>query len=122
MILALLIPGMMFFILPGIKGNESYGNGKFLGSQWNLLKRIATLPPGQDIICLEQMIEGWYFYTGRTVKTWNVERITKFDNEKAVELVLIGDEALKTAATADTVLVLREKSIANIETSSRGTK
>lgn len=111
-IICLLIPGFFFFLLPGIKGNERYAENKYLTSQWRLLKRIATLPPSQEIICIEKMIEGWYFYTGRVVKTWNVDRVTKFDNTTARALVLSGDEALKTAAKYDTVFVLRQKSLA----------
>lgn len=113
-VMCLLIPGIFFFVLPGVKGNEQYGPNKFLTSHWLLLKRIATLPPGQDIICLEQMIEGWYFYTGRIVKTWNIDRVTRFDNERAGELVLTGDEALKNATNNETILVMREKSLARV--------
>jgi len=112
--ICMLVPVLMFFLLPGLRGNEKIGDNKYLTSQWMLLKRIATLPESQNVICLEQMIEGWYFYTGRTVKTWNVERITKFDNDKANQLVLQGDAALLKEADRDCILVVREKSLERI--------
>lgn len=114
-ILALIVPGLMFFILPGIKGNEPYREGKFLTSQWLLLKRIATLPKDQKLICIDRMIEGWYFYTGRTVRTYNITRVTQFDKDRAAELVLSDDEAFRKALNPDTLLVLPEKSIPRVE-------
>ena len=111
----LLAPGLMFFVLPGLKGNEAYAPNRYLTSHWLLLKRIATLPAGQKIICVDKMIEGWYFYTGRSVITWDVERNTGFDKEAATGLVLNGDEALRKAVDSDTILVLPEKAYARVE-------
>ena len=112
----LLVPGLMFFVLPGLRGNEAYANNRYLTSQWLLLKRIATLPAGQKIICIDKMIEGWYFYTGRNVITWDIERNTGFDKETATALVLNGDEALRAAVDTETMLVLPEKQQARVET------
>ncbi|MDD2998419.1 MAG: glycosyltransferase family 39 protein [Candidatus Riflebacteria bacterium] len=114
-VITLLVPALMFFILPGIRGNEPLREGKYLTSQWLLLKRIATLPPEQKIICIDNMIEGWYFYTGREVTTFNVNRVTQFDIERANTLVLNDNEALRQALDSDTMLVLPNKSIEKIE-------
>jgi len=105
----LLVPGLMFFVLPGLHGNEAYANNRYLTSQWRLLKRVATLPAAQKIICIDKMIEGWYFYTGRDVITWDVERNTGFDKEATAALVLNGDDALRRAVDNDTMLVMPEK-------------
>ncbi len=111
----LLAPGLMFFVLPGLHGNEEYAKNRYLTSQWLLLKRIATLPASQKIICIDKMIEGWYFYTGRDVITWDVERNTGFDKEAAAALVLNGDDALRAAVDNDTMLVLPTKAWTRVE-------
>ncbi len=115
LVLAMIVPGFMFFILHGIKGNEPYREHRYLTSQWLLLKRIATLPQAQKLILLDEMIEGWYFYTGRPVRTFNINRITQFDKERAAELVLNDVEALKSALDSDTLLVMPAKSVARYE-------
>jgi len=61
------------------------------------------------------MIEGWYFYTGRPVRTFNINRITQFDKERAAELVLNDVEALKSALDSDTLLVMPAKSVVHYE-------
>lgn len=111
----LLVPGLMFFVLPGLHGNEAYAKNRYLTSQWLLLRRIATLPANQKIICIDKMIEGWYFYTGRDVITWDVERNTGFDKEAATALVLNGDDALRAAVDSDTMLVLPERARVRVE-------
>ncbi len=115
LVLAMLVPGFMFFILHGIKGNEPYRDNRYLTSQWLLLKRIDTLPQAQKLILLDEMIEGWYFYTGRPVRTFNIARITQFDKERAAELVLSDVEALKSVLDSDTLLVMPAKSVAHYE-------
>jgi len=112
----LLVPGLMFFVLPGLHGNEAYAKNRYLTSQWRLLKRVATLPANQKIICIDKMIEGWYFYTGRDVITWDVERNTGFDKEAATALVLNGDDALRRAVDNDTMLVMPEKHFERVKT------
>jgi hypothetical protein len=106
----------MFFVLPGLRGNEAYAKNRYLTSQWLLLKRVATLPATQRIICIDKMIEGWYFYTGRDVITWDVERNTGFDKGAAAALVLNGDDALRRAVDNDTILVMPEKHLERIKT------
>ncbi len=122
-VIAMLVPGCMFFVLHGIRGNEPYPDQKhperarYLSSQWYLLKRIAkTLPETHKLILVEEMIEGWYFYVGRPVTTFNIPRITKFDNERAAELVLNDVEALKKAIDSDTYLVIPARSVASYGT------
>jgi hypothetical protein len=113
--LAIIVPGMMFFVLHGIRGNEPYRENRWLTSQWMLLKRIATLPESQKLILVDEMIEGWYFYAGRPVRTFNIPRITQFDNQLAGELVLGDLEAFKKAIDSDTLLVIPDKSIKHYE-------
>ncbi|MFZ5949107.1 MAG: hypothetical protein ACOYXC_00260, partial [Candidatus Rifleibacteriota bacterium] len=113
-LLAFTAPSLMFFSMPVIRGNEQLQPGKFMPSQWLLLKRIANLPPDQQIINIEEMIEGWYFYTGRYPITWNVNRVTRFDEEKAQKLVLHGDEQLQQSVTPNSMLVLRQKDLARV--------
>ena len=115
-VLAMTVPGFMFFVLHGIKGNEPYREQHYLSSQWLLLKRIATLPQTQKIILLDKLIEGWYFYVGRPVKTYNVERITRFDNQAAKDLVLENEDAFRKAIDSDTILVLPAASVEHYET------
>jgi len=115
LVLAMLVPGFMFFILHGIKGNEPYREHRYLTSQWMLLKRIGTLPQAQKLILFDEMIEGWYFYTGRPVRTFNIARITQFDKERAAELVLNDIETLKSKLDSDTLLVMPAKSVAHYE-------
>ncbi|HPT47484.1 MAG TPA: hypothetical protein PLM07_16500, partial [Candidatus Rifleibacterium sp.] len=122
-ILAMLVPGFMFFILHGIRGNEPYPDQRhsertrYLPSQWYLLKRIAaTLPQTHKLILVDEMIEGWYFYVGRPVPTFNIQRITRFDNQAAAALVLNDVEALKKAIDSDTYLVLPAKAVASYGT------
>lgn len=107
-------PGFIFFSVPGIKGNEALKPGKYLPSQWLLLKRLGNLPPEQKIINIEEMIEGWYFYTGRNPITWNVSRVTRFDKDKAAQLVLNGPEELNKAVDTNCMLVLRSKDMARV--------
>ncbi len=113
-LLAFTAPSLMFFSMPVIRGNEQLQPGKFLPSQWLLLKRIANLPPEQQIINIEEMIEGWYFYTGRYPITWNVKRVTRFDEKKAQELVLSGNEQLQKSVTPNSMLVLRHNDLARV--------
>ncbi len=115
LVVAMMVPGFMFFILHGIRGNEPYRDNRYLTSQWMLLKRIATLPNAQKLILFDEMIEGWYFYIGRPVRTYNISRITQFDNQRAAELVLQDVDALKKAIDSDTLLVLPAKSVAHYE-------
>lgn len=116
LVLAMIVPGFMFFILHGIRGNEPYRENRYLTSQWLLLKRIATLPQSQKIILFDKLIEGWYFYVGRPVRTFNIPRITRFDNQAAKDLVLESDEALRKAVDSDTILVLPAASLKKYET------
>ena len=111
----LLVPGLMFFMLPGLHGNEAYAKNRYLTSQWRLLKRVATLPAAQKIICIDKMIEGWYFYTGRDVITWDVERNTGFDKKAAAALVLNGDDALRRAVDNETMLVMSQKQFERVK-------
>lgn len=113
--LAMIVPGFMFFILHGIRGNEPYRDNRYLTSQWLLLKRIATLPETQKLILVDEAIEGWYFYVGRPVRTFNIPRITRFNNQRAGELVLGDLEAFKKAIDSDTLLVLPAKSVEHYE-------
>ncbi len=113
-LLCLVAPGLIFFTIPGIRGNEELKPGKFMSSQWLLLKRIANLPPNQQIINIEEMIEGWYFYTGRNPITWNVTRVDRFDAESAQKLSLEGDEALRQAVDPNSMLVIRNKDLAKV--------
>ncbi|MGM0601586.1 MAG: hypothetical protein ACQETH_17370, partial [Candidatus Rifleibacteriota bacterium] len=113
-ILCFVAPGFIFFTIPGLRGNEQIKKNKFLPSQWRLLKRISNLPPEQELINIEKMIEGWYFYTGRNPITWNVKRITRFDKEQAKNLALNGKKELKKAVDTNSMLVLRSKDIAKI--------
>lgn len=113
-LLALLAPSLIFFAISGLKGNEQLQSGKFMPSQWLLLKRLAKLPPEQKIINIEEMIEGWYFYTGRSPVTWNVNRIVRFDENAAAKLVLHGEEDLRRHADINSMLVLRQKDFARV--------
>ena len=112
--LCFVAPGLIFFSIPGIRGNEELKPGKYMTSQWLLLKRIANLPPEQQIINLEEMIEGWYFYTGRNPVTWNVSRVTQFDQEQAKRLVLTGNEELKKNVDGNSMLVVRRKDLGTV--------
>jgi hypothetical protein len=116
-LLCLVAPGLIFFTIPGIRGNEELKPGKYLSSQWLLLKRLANLPPEQQIINIEEMIEGWYFYTGRNPITWNVSRIKKFDPEISQKLALEGDEALSQVVDTNSMLVIRKKDLARVSDS-----
>jgi 4-amino-4-deoxy-L-arabinose transferase len=111
-LLCFVAPGLIFFSIPGIRGNEQLQSGKFLPSQWRLLKRLGNLPPEQKFININQMIEGWYFYTGRVPITYNVSRVTRFDQEKAKKLVLNSPEELNKAIDNNTMLVLKAKHLA----------
>ncbi|GAB4282567.1 MAG: hypothetical protein Kow0029_28170 [Candidatus Rifleibacteriota bacterium] len=113
-LLAFVAPGFIFFSIPGIKGNEELTPGKYLPSEWLLLRRIGNLPPEQKIVNVEEMIEGWYFYTGRNPITWNVNRITRFDSTDAARLVIQGPEQLKNTVDTQTMMVIRKKDLAKV--------
>lgn len=113
-ILCFVAPALIFFSVPGIRGNEELKSGKFMPSQWLLLKRLANLPPEQQVINIEEMIEGWYFYTGRNPITWNVTRVTRFDEKQGEALVLHGNEQLNKTVDSNSMLVLRSKDLARV--------
>lgn len=115
-IIALFSPGLLLFLLPGLNGSEEFQPNKYLPSQAQLLKKISQLPATQKIICIEEMIEGYYFYTGRELITWNVSRVTKFDINKSKALVLQGNDDLIANVDNDTLLLIRKKDIEKVET------
>jgi hypothetical protein len=114
-VLFLFSPGFILFSIPNISGNEELKPGKYLPSQSMALKRLSTLPKEQKIINIEEMIEGYYFYTGKNIPTWNVSRITAFNPELASQSVLFGDTALKKFVDADTLLLIRPKDISKVQ-------
>jgi 4-amino-4-deoxy-L-arabinose transferase-like glycosyltransferase len=127
-VLGLIAPGFIFFTLPGIKGYEEFKKGKFLPSPKITLKRLSSVLPSKklmksnisstnkpNVITIEEMIEGTYFYTGQNIPTWNVTRITAFDKEKANKLALYGPEALKENVARSTLLLIRNKDIQKVE-------
>ncbi len=114
-VLFLFSPGFILFSIPNIIGNEEIKPGKYLPSQSVALKRLSTLPKDQKIINIEEMVEGYYFYTGKTIPTWNVSRITAFNPEIASQSVLFGDTALKKYVDSDTLILIRKKDISKVQ-------
>lgn len=89
---AMLIPSVLLFTVPAIKGNEPLAKDKYLPSQFLLLQRLGKMPKEQKIICCNRFLYGWYFYTGRNPEFYNLESTFDFTT-KEFENLNLPDEA-----------------------------
>ncbi|MBF0544430.1 MAG: glycosyltransferase family 39 protein [Candidatus Riflebacteria bacterium] len=96
--LAITVPGIIFFALPGIAGDEQFWAGKFFPGSREILKKVAQLPPTSQVINLCNSLYGIPFYTGKVVNT--IENDGKFENS------LLFKEKLRSVASEGTFLLI----------------
>ena len=91
---AMLIPSLILFTVPAVKGHEPYSSHNYLSSKHILLKKINLLP-NLDFINCSTPINGYYFYTGKKVKQFGINQNYGFVSSKANNLIITKDNADK---------------------------
>ena len=95
LVMGVAAPGFMFFILPGLGGNEEFLHHTWFPGSREFLQRVARLPAEARILNVGPMLNGLPFYTGRTVPTWTSNREPAFLASGVTTLDLNGNSALQ---------------------------
>ena len=116
MVLAVAMPGFVFFAMPALQGHEEIMTGRHLPTYRLLLRETARLASQSQVLCVEDLLFGIPFYSGRSFPTWNVKREPSFHQNLQDTYDLYGDQALQTVAASDSWLYLiREKDLRAVE-------
>ncbi|MBF0410679.1 MAG: glycosyltransferase family 39 protein [Candidatus Riflebacteria bacterium] len=67
--LAITIPGIVFFVTPGLTGDEQYWNGKYFAGSREILEKASQIQGKDKIYNLCSKIFGSYFYSGGKIQT-----------------------------------------------------
>lgn len=118
-IIASIVPGFLLFVFPYVYGYEPWKDGQNLPSKVSLITLLKdNLPRSQELIFVDDMLDSWYFYTGKDIQACGIKtdsaRLRGLIPDENSKSILTMDEAIKSLKP-DSIMIMHKASVERIQ-------